>query len=92
MVEIHGEDGKLIATIHDTAAFSQLLDNFERLLHDYSPLKSPLKNLIPHLIYRVDQNTIDFAVDAANRLRELRKQFGDSRDDLYPTDIPTQYE
>lgn len=88
MTEVFTEEGKLIATIHDPMAFAQLLDKFEVLLQDYSPLQAPLKNLIPHLKFLVDQNTIDSAVEAASSLRELRRRLGDERDDLYPVDIP----
>jgi hypothetical protein len=88
MAEIYNEEGKLIATIHDPLAFSQWLDNFERLLEDYSPLQSPMRKLIPHLIFAVDQNTIDIAANAARLLRELRRNLGDDRDGLYPADIP----
>lgn len=90
MSEIYDEDGKLIATIHDPVAFAQLLDKFEKFLHYYSPAQSPLKALIPHLKLFVDQNTINLAKEAARLLRELRREFGDNREGLYPVDIPTK--
>jgi hypothetical protein len=86
-MEIRSKDDRLIATIHDPSAFAELLDDFEHLLQRYSFVKSPLREIIPHLEQRVDLNIIHMASEAADQLRELRKRCGDTRDNLYPIDF-----
>ena len=89
MVEIHTSDGKLVATVHDEQAFLEWLDNFEELVTLYNQLQPiNILKLANPTAFIVSEGVVDEAIDAAIRLSDLRKKFGDLRDDLYPTDIP----
>jgi hypothetical protein len=84
MTEIHNREGKLIATIHDPEAFAQLVDEFEELLKRYRVITCPLSRL-PNFASLVGQSAIDDAITAAENLEQMRRQFGDTHDNLYPS-------
>src|SRR5262249_21222792 len=88
MIEVRNAEGKLIATIHESEAFAELLDNFELQTRLYNRLNPPENIIGSGMIYGVNQSLIDTLVYAAEQLREIRKKFGDTRGNLYPVNIP----
>lgn len=89
MTEIHSDDGNLIATIHDGAGFIAWLDKYEELLRAYSFFRPPWRYMA-RINLLVREETIIVAKEAAKRLKTLREQLGDTRDNLYPTELPSQ--
>ena len=87
MIELYDQNNKLIATIHDEVAFSQLLDTFEENTRLYKRLALP-DDLGNASIYGVNQALLDTLMHAAKLLRDIRKQLGDPRNNLYPSEMP----
>jgi hypothetical protein len=87
MVEILNQQGERIATIHDSEAFAQLLDEFERFFERYGDLYFPVTRFISNVNFIVNEGMIYDAKDAAENLERIRRQFGDTRDNLYPSEF-----